>query len=360
MDEPRPLAIANLDFEYELAAGISYQAPGVVEKLCHRWRYLLRLLPGFEGACCAETAGSASRLAVWGVTPRVLKMAEAAGLAASLPGLEAVRKVNDKRFSHGLEQQLGVALPHTGVIASGQELDRAVRDCPYDWVLKHPFGVSGRERMLGKRGQISASARGWAERRFRQGWGLLFEPWVEQREEFSLHFQLSPSGEVEYVGACELITDAGGVYRGNRVLDRGFVDPLAVDLGGRAARVVADEGYWGPLGIDAFRGRLGPEPVLRPIVELNARYTFGRMTLALGRWLPAGWCYSWCHPKRAPRGTYQPLPADRPGLYALPRPVDPDGVSGTVVVLAPTALELAQLESASADAFASHPPSCSE
>ena len=41
------------------------------------------------------------------------------------------------------------------LVSTFEQLQQAVRDCPHDWVLKHPFGFSGRERGLGKRARIS-------------------------------------------------------------------------------------------------------------------------------------------------------------------------------------------------------------
>jgi hypothetical protein len=34
-------------------------------------------------------------------------------------------------------------------------------------------------------------------------------------------------------------------------------------------------------------------PQLRPLQDLNARFTMGRLALGWFRWLPEGWCGSW-------------------------------------------------------------------
>lgn len=329
------VALANLDFEYELA-GRTFPA-WVVQ----RWRHVLRLLPQARSAICLEP-GAAERvpglLLPWGVTERVLKLAD----GQEFPDPEVVRQVNDKRFSHQLEKRFGVELPFARLVSSLEELEQAVQECPFDWVLKHPMGVSARERAVGKRGRLSDSGRGWARKQF-PDWTLVFEPWVDPRQDFSLHFEIDRAGNVEYIGYCLLTADPGGVYRGNTVLPERGVPGRALACGRQVAGELASLGYWGPVGIDAFEGMLGDQPVLRPLVEINARYSFGRLTLALRDWLPQGWCLSWSHPKLA-APAYPPLPhRPSPGIYGVPVEADPQGTSGTFVCVASTAEEMSRI-----------------
>ena len=349
---PRPplcLALTNLDFEYELAAPTGSRPTPLPAASQGRWRWILRLLPEAREALCPDPAeldrpappGGAERLVVWGVTPRVLRWAEQLGLGDRFPSPHRVREVNDKRFSHRLEKQLGIALPHSQVVESLEQLRAAVESCPYGWVLKHPLGFSGRERMVGSAGTLSDSAWGWARRKLSQDWSLLFEPWVEQRQDFSLHFDLGPEGQVSFVGETQLLSDPGGVYRGSRIVPSGGVEPEVHEMALRVAQEVARCGYWGPLGIDGLRGQLGDQAVLRPLVEINARYSFGRLTLALTEWVGQDGWLLWWHPSQA---ELTRLPADLPplpvrpqaGFYALPLLADPSQNSGTVVVVAPS------------------------
>lgn len=324
--------LANLDFEYELA-GRSL-APGLFSK----WRYILRLLPEARGAECLnpdqQGQPGSERLLSWGVSDRVRRLAP----EQSWPAAEIVAEVNDKRFSHRLEHELGIALPGSRLIHCLDDLRTAVEECNQDWVLKHPLGVSARERAVGKRGRISESALGWARKQL-VAWSLVFEPWVEPRQDFSMHFLIKPDGSVDDLGHCRLVGDPGGIYRGN-LLDPGYeLAPGAKAVGLEVARQVAAKGYWGPLGIDAFEGGSG----LRPLVEINARHSFGRMTLALRQWAPPDWCLLWWHP-RQPVKAKQPLTAKGlAGIYNLPLEADPDGLSGTVVILAPTHAEVESL-----------------
>ncbi len=324
--------LANLDFEYELAGRVLDPA------LFQRWRHIMRLLPQARQAQCLDPvlpgAAAEETLLPWGVTPRVRKLAP----QQDWPDPSAVELVNDKRFSHQLEKELGIALPGACLVHSLAELEQAVQDCPHDWVLKHPLGFSARERALGKRGKISDSGRGWARKQLAR-WSLIFEPWVELRQDFSMHFQAAPDGSLEFLGYCRLVGDPSGVYRGNLVIPG--QDPLesALAHGWEIARRVAGCGYWGPIGIDAFESLQG----VRPLVEINARYSFGRLTLALKEWAPADGCLLWWHPRQSVRAQRALTRGAQSGIYNLPVVADPEGTSGTVVILAASPEELENL-----------------
>lgn len=358
------LAVSNLDFEWELAEGPRPRTRAAQKSgQSNRWQHILRLLPEARQALTGDletlleqpsaAPAEVDRLVCWGVTPRLLELARRVAPRQPFPSLQAVRAANDKRSSHQLEQELGLALPGSQLVSSLAQFELAVAQCPHDWVLKHPFGFSALERAVGRRGRITPSALGWARNRLQQGWTLLFEPWVEGARSYSTHFELTPEGDCRWLGHCALLTDAGGVYRGNRV---GTAQPLPAEaqrVGQAICGRLAELGYWGPVGIDGLDGCLDGRPLQRPLVEVNARCSFGRLTLALRHWLPADWPYLWWFPPASWEGlsaTPDPLPepGEGPpllaGYYSLPRSVDPDSCSRTVVVTAPGTAELSALE----------------
>jgi hypothetical protein len=70
----------------------------------------------------------------------------------------------------------------------------------------------------------------------------------------------------------------------------------AIEIARRAAVELQQLGYFGPLGIDAARYRnQDGDLCLRPLQDINARYTFGRLSLGWRRWLQPGECGSWLH-----------------------------------------------------------------
>jgi hypothetical protein len=346
---------ANLDFEAELANPNNYQPAAIAASLCQRWSHVLRLLPELRQSLCLdplhpEINQRFERLVAWGVTPRSIALADQLS-AARFPALEPVRRINDKRYSHQLEKRLGAALPNSQVVATCHQLQEAAQSCPFDWVLKHPFSYSGRERIFGKAHQLSQSAQGWARKKLDAGWTLLFEPWVERQHDFSLHFEISPSGQIDFIGWCSLISDKSGGYRGNFVNRQLQLEAEALNYGYQVASQLACEGYWGPVGIDALMGHLGHQPVLRPLVEINARYSFGRLTLALADWIPSNWSYLWWHPSRAQSGllntSLPALPSEsskvEAGIYQLPLAADPDQHCGTALVVASSYAQVQRL-----------------
>ncbi len=350
--------VANLDFEYELAHGSGFRTPKKLVPLCRRWQHILRLLPGCRQARPLDIelldevgpreVGEVERLQAWGVTLRVKKLVQDLGLGQDSPCPDLVRTVNDKGYSHDLEHELGVALPYSRKLGSVDEVREAVRACPHHWVIKHPFGVSGRERVVGKRGLLSDSNLGWSRRTLNQGWKLVFEPWVEDRTDFSLHWEISADGKARWLGWCLLEPDPGGVYRGNRVHPSEPLEPSLKTMGEQVVARLSGLGYRGPVSLDALCGQLSEEQIVRPLVEINARVTFGRLTLELANWVPAGWSYLWWHPKPSQTLSFKqpppPLEAqERAGVYRLPELADPLGQSQTLVITAETPEKLQEL-----------------
>lgn len=201
---------------------------------------------------------------------------------------------------------------------------------------------------------LTAAARSWAQRKFDRGWSLLFEPWVGDKKQLSLHFDVAKGEQVAYLGHCEVLTSPQGVYRGSFVNPSALVDEATLESAKAVALKVARKGYWGPLTIDSFHGVLGETPVFRPLLDINARYSYGRVALGIADWLPPGWCYIWWHLYQIAgragalhtRTPFPPLPEighERlisDGLYALPLSIDPGRAMGTVVVVGSTTKRL--------------------
>lgn len=238
------------------------------------------------------------------------------GVAPAMPSPETVAKVHDKGFAHGVAKELGLIPPcleaHielldpldlSGGVATGKIVEWMARLPDWvhgSWAIKPRSGTSGRGRLGGKipRGGGTASDRapspaaaipaGSMARLAKRG-GAILEPWLERKEDYSVQLHLARSGAVEVLGTTKQLLSSSGVYLGNR----GLLDELGEATTGtaweeelrRAALAVgeaaAGAGFFGPCGVDAFSFR-GPsdEELLRPVVELNARFTMG--TVALG------------------------------------------------------------------------------
>ncbi|MCB9644761.1 MAG: ATP-grasp domain-containing protein [Myxococcales bacterium] len=355
------LIYSNFDFEYELGGGERYRPSKYFPPFVERWGAVLRLLEGCQDAQLlslgtpedtepqSELEGKS--LLAWGVTPRLHRMVRRLGLVADLPEAAAVSEVNSKIFSQTVAEELGIALPQSCVIHSLEEMERSVQDCPHPWVLKHPFGVGGRERVLGKPHRIEENAKVWSLRLLQKGVPLIFEPWIQKEKEYSLHFSIRKDGGFDYLGSCLLLTSLSGNHRGNR-FDASWQAPsLVFEDAQRTVEKIAACGYFGPVSFDAMCGLLGDVVIERAIVEINARYTFGRLTLALGPYVPKGWHYTWWHPsqrdnKRLAGHSFAAIsPGSREdGAFRLPDACDPGHASGGLLLVASSAEGLRQLE----------------
>ncbi|MCB9779362.1 MAG: DUF455 family protein [Alphaproteobacteria bacterium] len=124
---------------------------------------------------------------------------------------------------------------------------------------------------------------------------VLVVPWLDRVADLSLHLDLD-GGRARVRGWTAFQATAGGSWRRTQAgaLQHGLDGPLLRFLHGDAwpgglrslaadlAALLADAlPFDGPIGVDLLVGRHDDRLVLHPLVELNPRYTMGRLALAL-------------------------------------------------------------------------------
>ena len=174
------------------------------------------------------------------------------------------------------------------------------------FVVKADWGAAGGRMIRLWEDQIKASQWRWMEKRFHQGERLVVEPWYDRRFDFSVHFDME-KGQARLRGFVRLVNDPRGQFVGCAIgssLPLGCEEgvrrclhgdsgnrykTLCQTLGNRLAGEAARVGYEGPVGVDAFvyQDQEG-ELRINPAVEINPRYTMGRLTLALRRYATPG------------------------------------------------------------------------
>jgi len=247
--------------------------------------------------------------AAWLNTPEAERAASDAKRPLYGAPAEVVRRVHDKAFA--LEVARGArlvpdALEGCSAVLEPSELLPAeagvraleARAAAFPaWArerltLKPRLGSSGRGRVACKAGEIDAPAVRGALPRLAARGGLVLEPWLRRHLDLSANLWVSAGAEVRLLGTARQLLTRAGVYRGQAGLvdSRGRVssgsddDEALREAAATAALAAADVGYWGPLGIDAFRFEgPGGELALRPLVEINARFTVGAVVLGLLR-----------------------------------------------------------------------------
>lgn len=247
-----------------------------------------------------RTVGPA-QLVPWGWNADSAGWATRLGLRFDAPPLGVVRAANSRRYSAEWETQLGAALPGAGPCTSLADVE--ARLAPFSsrrWVLKSEFSHAARERILGDGSTLSPEAAAWITKRLARDGVVFLEPWVDRVAEVGVQWALHAArpDEPTLEGVTELLTHPDGRYLGSRFAWPGAREAwmeeavaqtrhLALDLGRR--------GYFGPLGIDAMLYREGDRLHVRPIQDVNVRWTMGRLSLGWQRLLDGHSTGAWFH-----------------------------------------------------------------
>ena len=282
------LFVANFDCDDRLARPSLGTLPKRLRELNARLAPVLRRLcePGDAVACVGDgvpDAGRFGRVEPWGVEPHALRWLRSLGLGPDtldrLPDPAVVRAVNGRRWQFAAETDLGVLPAGARLCESIEQVAAACAALPASWVLKSEHGASGRGVRFGA-GNVPDRLLRWAKNALARGGCVTVEPRAADTWEGSAHFTLADGG-VRYDGVCRLHCTPGGRFRSVEPLPT-LGDGLhsALPIWEAVTQRAHAAGYRGPLGIDAA-GSFGV--VNRPVRDVNARWTMGRVALESGR-----------------------------------------------------------------------------
>ena len=168
-------------------------------------------------------------------------------------------------------------------------------------VLKESVGVAGSNSIRLFEPEILEKQIRWIAKAVESGQEVVVEPWLERVMDFSAQLEMSATG-LKLCGYTGLINDAKGQFQANwaepkserafpaAVLSALGVTPRAgneiqmffTDLFAALEKELRLVDFQGPLGIDCFVYRDATGAMrLKPVVEINPRYTMGRLTLEL-------------------------------------------------------------------------------
>jgi hypothetical protein len=194
-----------------------------------------------------------------------------------------------------------------------EEVDEAIAaargdDGSGDVVIKAEWGAAGRGavRLLGEQGRTGAQER-WLRRTLARQGAVVVEPWLPRLLDLSFHYDRRAGGAMKSVGVTRFETDSRGQYRGHVLgrltdgLERSVIDllygggqdpqrwrRLSAAIGAAVGGVLG--GHTGPVGVDALVYRCPRDGALRmkPVVEINPRWSMGRVALGLQRRVQPG------------------------------------------------------------------------
>lgn len=218
-----------------------------------------------------------SKFRPYGWSPQAIALKDRYDTPVTSPPLEAVRRVNGRSFAHGIERQaLDCDVPR-GAFSSLEELRSLLNsepDRPEGWVAKTEHGNAGLgNRRLRERQLHEADIR-WLMTRLEQG-PMVLEWWLERTKDLCAVFDLTADGRIEDFAVHETFNTADGGFIG-ALYDRTTAVPaqrheVLAATAGTVKAALLQEGYFGPVCLDALVWEDDGTPRLRPLVDLNAR-----------------------------------------------------------------------------------------
>jgi hypothetical protein len=167
-------------------------------------------------------------------------------------------------------------------------------------VVKEALGLAGSNAIRLWEPALLDTQRRWLARALENGRQLVVEPWQERELDFSVQLEMTAAG-LKLCGYTGLINDRQGRFLANWAAPNHRRLPARVaallgepaDIATRLHRLydelfaqleagLREADFLGPIGIDALVYRAPDGGCrLKPVVEINPRYTMGRVTLEL-------------------------------------------------------------------------------
>lgn len=177
-------------------------------------------------------------------------------------------------------------------------------------LAKAPWGTSGtmNRRVLNVQ-ELDSNLGRWIENTIESQGAIILEPWLEKVADLSMQIEVGEKSKI--LGIRQFINGSRQEYRGtllgpklrgltaeqNRFLhsDRNGASAVSRwhEMGMQIGAALQSEGYQGNAGVDALLATSGGLLFLRPVVEVNPRWTMGRVALELEQYVLPGVSAAW-------------------------------------------------------------------
>ncbi|MGC5772266.1 hypothetical protein [Paenibacillus pabuli] len=227
-------------------------------------------------------------LSPYAITSDTEEYLHATGLTGSLPDLETVKRVNSKFYSNRLLTRIGEKC--YGMEANSAAELEAVGNALLKrgaYLLKDPFGVSGKGNMLIENEAMQRRIAEHLDKQERRGLRsqFLLEPLLRKEIDFSSHWFIHKSGERDFISVQRMLNQQqnyGGSIRADEALillleNAGYFDTME-----KALRILFEDGYHGFVCFDSM---ILEDGEIAPIVEINARKSMGLINAYLNKGL---------------------------------------------------------------------------
>ncbi|MBB65169.1 MAG: hypothetical protein CMO81_08905 [Waddliaceae bacterium] len=228
------------------------------------------------------------KLNPWAADQQISVWASKQGITLNPPSQELLKKINSKRYS--FEQC--PKLPGSQLVSNLEELQSLFDKKLAKFVLKSEFGVAGKGQFLVEESNANSleKARKFCEVEWKKGSVLIAEPWMDRVFDFSSQWFIESPQSIQFLGSVILESSEHGQYLGSvagpeYLLFEGKRQALGAHLveAMKVLKQMAIEGYYGHVGIDAmvYKTAQSSEEQLHPVVEINARKTFGWVAIQI-------------------------------------------------------------------------------
>ncbi len=266
---------------------------------------------------------ASNTLTPWLASVEAAELCQELGRELSAPDAAVVSRVHDKAFAQQQAGQLGyqprelAELIHIFEPNALAKTDTFLADLAErllrwpDWTggrftLKPRMGTSGRGRVASEASRLDAAAVRGALPRLAACGGALLEPWLDRVSDLSVLLHVDPAAPasagrtrsaspITLLGSLEQLVTPAGLCLGHlgEVDSRGRIfsgsphEEAVREAAAALANAARETGFSGPCGVDSFvfrvRANETDDARLRPVVELNARFTLGIVALGLVR-----------------------------------------------------------------------------
>ena len=230
----------------------------------------------------------------WGWTARSRDRLAGFGARLSHPALEVVARVNGRLFAHRVTQELGLGVPGAVQVEPGRLL-RGESPLSGQQVVKPLHSAAGRGMLRSPDGSWNPQQQAVLEVLENQDVPVVLEPWLERTYDLASRFDLDENGRLSNLRHHRCLVGTDGTFYANLMrpneTQEGFADTLA-----RAAERIAEalnkQGYFGPVGLDAFLYRdKGGEQSLAAAVDINARHPVSSLAYSLWQRISLEHCF---------------------------------------------------------------------